>query len=112
MLSLEFYLFIKVNEEVKFSLCLTEHRAMKTYWGLGYSATHSLTSALEGGEWSASRPARFTLRNPPPRINYTGGRVGSRAGLDAVVKRKIPSPRQESNPRTPNVQPVASRYTD
>jgi hypothetical protein len=38
--------------------------------------------------------------------------VGPRAGLDAVVKRKIPSPRRESNPRTPIVQPVAQRYTD
>jgi hypothetical protein len=26
--------------------------------------------------------------------------VGPRAVLDAVVKRKIPSPRQDSNPRT------------
>jgi len=25
-----------------------------------YSSTHSLTSALWGGEWSASRPGRFT----------------------------------------------------
>jgi hypothetical protein len=32
--------------------------------------------------------------------------VGSRAVLDAVVKRKIPSPRRESNPRTPIIQPV------
>jgi hypothetical protein len=38
--------------------------------------------------------------------------MDSRAGLDAVVKRKIPSPRRESNPRTPIVQPVAQRYTD
>jgi len=29
-----------------------------------------------------------------------------------VVKRKIPSPRRESNPRTPIVQPEAQRYTD
>jgi hypothetical protein len=29
-----------------------------------------------------------------------------------VVKRKIPGPRRESNPRTPIVQPVAQRYTD
>jgi hypothetical protein len=35
-----------------------------------------------------------------------------RAVLDAVVKRKIPSPRQKSNPKTPIVQPVAQRYTD
>jgi hypothetical protein len=38
--------------------------------------------------------------------------VGTRAVLDTVVKRKIPSPRRESNPRTPIVQPVAQRYTD
>jgi hypothetical protein len=29
-----------------------------------------------------------------------------------VVKRKIPSPRRESTPRTPIVQPVAQRYTE
>jgi hypothetical protein len=33
--------------------------------------------------------------------------VGPRAALDTVGKRKIPSPRRESNPRTPIVQPVA-----
>jgi hypothetical protein len=35
--------------------------------------------------------------------------VGHRAGLDAVVKRKILSPCRESNP--PIIQPVAHRYT-
>jgi hypothetical protein len=33
-------------------------------------------------------------------------------GEDTVMKRKIPSPHRESNPRTPIVQLVASRYTD
>jgi hypothetical protein len=32
--------------------------------------------------------------------------VGPRAVLDAVVKRKIPSPRRESKPRTPIIEPV------
>jgi hypothetical protein len=40
-----------------------------------------------------------------------GGWVDPRAVLDAVVKRKIPSPRQESKPRTSIVQPVAQRFT-
>jgi hypothetical protein len=31
---------------------------------------------------------------------------GPRAVLDAVVKKKIPSPGRESNPKTPIVQPV------
>jgi hypothetical protein len=30
--------------------------------------------------------------------------------MDAAVKRKITSPRRESNPRTPVVQPIAQRY--
>jgi hypothetical protein len=46
------------------------------------------------------------------RVPIGGGWIGSRAVLDAVVKRKIPSPRRESNPRTPIIQPVAQRYTD
>jgi hypothetical protein len=41
-----------------------------------------------------------------------GGWVGSRAVLDTVVKRKIPSPLRESNPGTPIFQPVAQSYTD
>jgi hypothetical protein len=38
--------------------------------------------------------------------------MGSRAVLDAVVKRKILNPSRESNLRTPTVQPVAQGYTD
>jgi hypothetical protein len=57
----------------------------------------------------------FTLRplypqGKSPGIDWIGGWVGPRAVLDAVVKRKIPSPRRESNPRTPIVQSVAQRY--
>jgi len=37
--------------------------------------------------------------------------VGPRAVLEAVVKRKIPSSRRESNPRTSIVQPLVQRYT-
>jgi hypothetical protein len=47
-----------------------------------------------------------------PDTHWIGGWVSPRAVLDAVVKRKIPSLRRESNLRTPVVQPVAQRYTD
>jgi hypothetical protein len=77
-----------------------------------YSSTHSLRSALDGGEWSASRPGCFTSRERAPGTHWIGGWVGSRAVLDTVVKRKIPSPRRESNSRTPIVQPVAQSYTN
>jgi hypothetical protein len=60
---------------------------------------HFLTSAL-GGEWSASRPSCFTPREKAPSTHWIGGWVGHTAILDAVVKRKIPSPHWELNPRT------------
>jgi hypothetical protein len=75
-------------------------------------APRILTSALDGGEWSASRPGRFTPRKRAPGTHGIGGCVDPRAGLDAVVKREIHSPRPESNPDHPIVQSVASRYTD
>jgi hypothetical protein len=52
---------------------------------------------------------------PPGRAlgtHWIGGWVDPRAVLEEVVKRKIPSPRRESNSKTPIVQPVAQRYTN
>jgi len=66
-----------------------------------------LTSALDADHWSASRSGRFTPRERTSGIHWIGEWMGSRAALDTVVKRKMPSPRRESNPRTPLVQPVA-----
>jgi hypothetical protein len=51
-------------------------------------------------------PAASLPRERAPGTYWIGGWVGPRAVLDAMVKRKIPSPYQESNPRTPIVQPV------
>jgi hypothetical protein len=50
---------------------------------------------------------RVEVQLHAPGTHCIGGWVGPRAVLDTVVKRKIPSPRQESNPRTPIVQPLA-----
>jgi hypothetical protein len=45
------------------SQCLTKQHAVKTYWGSGGIAPRILlTSTLDGGEWSALRPGRFTPR--------------------------------------------------
>jgi hypothetical protein len=63
---------------------------MKTYGGV-----EVLDSALDGGEWSASRPDRFTSRERDPYTNWT------RAGLDAVQERKIFCLCQESNQSGP-----------
>jgi hypothetical protein len=55
-----------------------------------YSSCSFLTSTLEEGEWSASRPGRAL---PPgeraPGTHCIGGWVGPRAGLDAEVRGKI-----------------------
>jgi hypothetical protein len=82
----------------KVSPCLTEHHAIKTYWGSGGISPAFLTSSLGGGEWSASRPGRFTPTERAPCTHWIEGWVGPRAVLDAVVKRKIPSPRLTTNP--------------
>jgi hypothetical protein len=98
------------DKVVPCAFLLTQHHAMKAYWGK-YSSTHSLTSALDGGEWSASHPSCFIPRERAPGTHWIGGWVGPRAILDMVVKRKIPSLHQKSNPRTPIVQPAAQHYT-
>jgi hypothetical protein len=61
---------------------------------------HSLTSALGGGEWSVSRPVRFTPKQSAPGTQWIGAWVGPRAGLEAVVKRKVLSSCRDSNPRS------------
>jgi hypothetical protein len=80
------------------------HEGVLGEWS--YSSTHSLISALDGGGWSASRAGRFTSRERAPDTHWIWGEVGPRAVLDAVLKRKIHSPRRELNPRSPIVQPV------
>jgi hypothetical protein len=63
-----------------------------------------------GGQFHA--PTALPPMERAPATHWIGGWVGLRAVMDAVVKGKTPSPRRESNPRTPIVQPRAQRYTD
>jgi len=48
---------------------------MKTNWESGGIAPRILNSALDGGEWSASRPGRFTLRARASATHSIGGWV-------------------------------------
>jgi hypothetical protein len=52
-----------------------------------------LTSVLEGGEWSASRPGSFSSGERAPSTHWTGGWMDL-SHLDAVA-------RPESNPGCP-----------
>ena len=47
-----------------------------------------LTSAIDGGRWSASRPGYFTPWEEIPNTHWVGGWLGFRFGLDAMQKRK------------------------
>jgi hypothetical protein len=80
---------------------------MEAYWGVEVQLHAFMTSALDGGEWSASRPSRFTRRERAPFTHQIEGLVGSRVGLDAVVKREIPNPCLDSNPRSSRPYPSA-----
>jgi hypothetical protein len=76
-----------------------------------YSSTHSWPRHYMEVSGQVHGPAALPPGNAPG-THWIGGWVGPRAILDAVVKRKIPNPRRESNPTTPIIQPVAQRYTD
>jgi hypothetical protein len=59
-------------------------------WGGGVEVClHSFsTSALEGGEWTASRPCRFTRVKGTPGVHCVGGWLGTRTGLHVLKREK------------------------
>jgi hypothetical protein len=78
---------------------------MKAYGEVEVYIHIFLTSALLGGELSASCPGRFALEEiPPPRTYWIRGRAEPIAGLDAEGKKRILTSTSSS--------PVVSRYTD
>jgi hypothetical protein len=46
-------------------------------------------------------PSALPSGERAPVTHWIGAYAGSRAGLDAVVRRKTPSPYQDTNPRSP-----------
>jgi hypothetical protein len=64
-------------------------------WGERKCSSYSFfTSALNGGEWSASRPGRALA-------HCAGGWVGPRVGQDTEARKKILSPLPRIEPRSP-----------
>jgi hypothetical protein len=76
------------------SLCfvLTEHHAIKAYWGSGGIAPRIVTSAIDGGEWSASRPGRFISQGKSPwyPLDRMVGGPQSRSGRGGEEKNSQP----------------------
>jgi hypothetical protein len=62
---------------------------MKTEGGLDAQIHVFLTSALVGGECSASRPGRFNPVKRTPVSHWLGSWVGPRTSLNDVDKRKF-----------------------
>jgi len=85
-------------------LFLTEHHAMKASWDWRYRSMHSLTSALDEGEWSASRSGRFTQRKGTQVPLYTR-LCGSQSCSGRGGEEKNSRLRQGSKPTTAIVQP-------
>jgi hypothetical protein len=81
--------------KVKFPLCFNWapcHGGVLGEWR--YSSTQSVTSALDGGAWSASRPGHFTPRERAPGTHWIGGWVDPRAvrGRGGEEKNSQPQP--------------------
>ena len=66
------------SKKMKFSLL----NAMKAHGGEEVYIHSFLISALDWGEWSAHAPGLFTTVVGVPSTHWTGGWVGSKAGLD------------------------------
>jgi hypothetical protein len=114
------YIYIyPIRWKVKLFLCLINYApSHEEVWRSGGIAPPLLTSALDGGEWSDSRPGRFTPGEWASGIQWIGSWMGTGAGLDAMEKRKTSCSCQELNPgrpaRTPSlyrIVPASGRYT-
>jgi hypothetical protein len=73
------------KKKVMLSLCLiNQPLCHEDIRGSGCIAPPFLTSAVDGAEWSASCPDRFTPGERAPGTHWIGGWVGPGAGLDAI----------------------------
>jgi hypothetical protein len=73
----EFKILIKRNGK---KLNVPVSTTLKHTGGVEVKLHSFLTSALDGGEWKASRAGRFTY-GKEPRYSLKGGWVGTKAGL-------------------------------
>jgi hypothetical protein len=88
--------------KVKLSLCLINYAPHHSgEWGNEEIAPPFLASALDGAQWQASRPSRFTPAENAPSAHLIRDWVGPRAGLDATEKKKMTCPCRESKPGSP-----------
>jgi hypothetical protein len=76
--------------KLKLFLCFNwapRHEGVLEEWRYNHAF---LTSALDGGKWSASRPGRFTHRERAPGTNCIGRWVSPRAGGEEKNSHSVP----------------------
>jgi hypothetical protein len=81
-------------------MCLINHNVIKMYGKEEVWLHAFLSSALGRGEWSDSRPGRFTLGLRDAVTNWIRVWVRPRAGLDAVARKKQSLSMLEIEPRS------------
>jgi hypothetical protein len=74
-------------------------------WGID----PSLTSALVGAEWSASRHGLFNPGERAPSTHWIGGWAGLTAGMYVIEERLISCPYRQRNPGCPARNPLLYR---
>jgi hypothetical protein len=100
---------MSVKMSVKLSLCFNWAPGHEGVLGSRGIAPRILDLGTRWRGVVSFTPDRFTPRERAPGTHLIGSWVGPRSRLDAIVKRKIPSPCQGIE--LPIIQPVAQRYT-
>jgi hypothetical protein len=97
-------IYLPLHLKVNLSLCLINKAERHgDVWDSGGIAPPFLTSVLDGGEWSVSRPSRFTLGEKASySLEKMLGWPQSRPGCCGVQKNVAPS-----GNRAPDFQPIA-----
>jgi len=103
LMTIYWAIIFKLKVKVELSLCLSKYHTMKTYGGVKvqlYSFFDARWRCLV-----SFTPCRLTPRKRAPGTHWIVGWVEPRPGLDAVVKREIPSSCRDSNSRSSSPQP-------
>jgi hypothetical protein len=70
---------------------------------LEWKNSSTMTAALDGGEWSASRPGRFTSGEKVRGTHCIGGWVGPTAGMDMEKRNFLSLPGTEPRLSSPSL---------
>jgi hypothetical protein len=100
-------LLLRTNNTFLVKVKQSRYTPWRRFGGEEYSSYSFTTSALDWGEWSASRPGRAL---PPVPIVQEAGWASEPVWTQRLAEKML-CPRRGSNPDRPVVQPVVRHYT-